>query len=387
MKVIHLLNRFGRNGISAGLINLVRDGFYDGIDLHILALAKGDADQTTLNILRGLLGPERVTYLKPDSKPILPDDFVMLTSALGKKFKSDAPDLVICSNTMSLLLARSVALLSPLPIVSFMHATTCQGKYMRAALRLTSFKDSAVLGDASITLKEIVPQIFLVRLPAYVVPLVIPELGTARRASDVYSFNLGSLGRLHAEKNYAELVHAMDLLAKQGRNFHLTIAGEGPQRKELEQLIGQFGLQDSVSLPGYQDKQALLKTTHIYIQPSLAEGLCLSFIEAMGAGNIVVGTNVGGMREYGEDNYNMYKAKGFDRHALAEAIGQAMDEYALMAPLLSSNAIETASQHFGKEIVEQQWQLARQALTNIAERHARKPALQQKSAPRPDKSI
>lgn len=87
---------------------------------------------------------------------------------------------------------------------------------MRTALRLTSFRDDVVLGDASITLQEAVPLLFLTRPPKHVVPLVIPELCRPREKRDVRSFNILSLGRLHPEKNYTELIYAAALLKREG---------------------------------------------------------------------------------------------------------------------------------------------------------------------------
>jgi glycosyltransferase involved in cell wall biosynthesis len=76
------------------------------------------------------------------------------------------------------------------------------------------------------------------------------------------------------------------------------VAGDGPQRSELERLAGQLGLSDRVIFLGFrQDVDRLLAACDIFVLPSLFEGLPLSILEAMAAGKAVVATQAGGNGE------------------------------------------------------------------------------------------
>jgi glycosyltransferase involved in cell wall biosynthesis len=59
-----------------------------------------------------------------------------------------------------------------------------------------------------------------------------------------------SVGRLIEKKGYADLIRACGLLRDRGREFRCRIVGEGPLETDLQALIAQLGLQDSVQLMG-----------------------------------------------------------------------------------------------------------------------------------------
>ncbi|HYC84123.1 MAG TPA: glycosyltransferase, partial [Chryseosolibacter sp.] len=59
-----------------------------------------------------------------------------------------------------------------------------------------------------------------------------------------------AVGRLLRGKGYEELVRAFALFVRQHRQATLTIAGEGPYKTELENLIGELSLQGRVDMRG-----------------------------------------------------------------------------------------------------------------------------------------
>ena len=64
-------------------------------------------------------------------------------------------------------------------------------------------------------------------------------------------FRLLALGRLVPKKGYDLLLAACRRLDQEGFAFHLTLAGDGPERHKLQQLIAQYRLQAKVTLTGF----------------------------------------------------------------------------------------------------------------------------------------
>jgi GalNAc-alpha-(1->4)-GalNAc-alpha-(1->3)-diNAcBac-PP-undecaprenol alpha-1,4-N-acetyl-D-galactosaminyltransferase len=59
-----------------------------------------------------------------------------------------------------------------------------------------------------------------------------------------------SMGRLTSQKRFELLLEAFAHLGDEARDWHLVIAGEGPLRGALEELVERLGLHGRVSMPG-----------------------------------------------------------------------------------------------------------------------------------------
>jgi glycosyltransferase involved in cell wall biosynthesis len=121
--------------------------------------------------------------------------------------------------------------------------------------------------------------------------------GTKKHIAKKSSGQLLYVGRLNAQKRVSILVNMMNMLSK---NIHLTIAGNGEDRKELETLIEKLELGDRVHLVGQIDSNELI---HYYanadavVIASENEGMPLALLEAMAAGLPIIGADVPGIRE------------------------------------------------------------------------------------------
>lgn len=91
-----------------------------------------------------------------------------------------------------------------------------------------------------------------------------------------------SVGRLNYQKNYLALIRIWASICAKYPNWLLRIVGEGPQRKELENLIRCLNLEDRVELIGFSNKvDYYMRSAKIFAMTSLFEGLALVSIEAM----------------------------------------------------------------------------------------------------------
>ncbi|HEV7122383.1 MAG TPA: TIGR03088 family PEP-CTERM/XrtA system glycosyltransferase [Rhodanobacter sp.] len=167
---------------------------------------------------------------------------------------------------------------------------------------------------------------------------------------------IGNIARLDKVKDQVGLVAAFKLLRENaGRaDCRLVIAGEGPQRDELERQIVQLGLMQTVRLLGNRDDVAeLLAECDVFVLSSIAEGMPVTLLEAMAAKLPVVATDVGGVAAVVEAGISGTLVPAGDPPALASALSTyAEDEtlrrrhgdagYARVATQFSLKAMVTA---------------------------------------------
>lgn len=111
------------------------------------------------------------------------------------------------------------------------------------------------------------------------------------------------LGRLSAAKGIPDLLEAVALLARRGRQVHLLLAGDGDQSAYRAQAV-RLGIADQVSLPGWlgpTEKRSALSRASLFCLPSHAEGVPMALLEAMAVGCPVVATRVGGIPDVVRD--------------------------------------------------------------------------------------
>jgi colanic acid/amylovoran biosynthesis glycosyltransferase len=109
-----------------------------------------------------------------------------------------------------------------------------------------------------------------------------------------------SVGRLHPVKNHLFLVQACYVLRESGIDFHCVIAGEGPERRKLEWLIGELRLWEFVTLAGHLSRaevDAMYEQADLVVLTSRSEGIPLVLMEAMAHEKIVLAPAITGIPE------------------------------------------------------------------------------------------
>jgi len=106
------------------------------------------------------------------------------------------------------------------------------------------------------------------------------------------------LGKLAAKKNWDFMIRVAGQMAQQEPALHWLLAGEGPERRRLEQLARDLGVADRVHLLGFRsDAISLLKSCDLLFFPSMREGAAVTVREAMALGVPVVAANTPGVCE------------------------------------------------------------------------------------------
>jgi glycosyltransferase involved in cell wall biosynthesis len=113
-----------------------------------------------------------------------------------------------------------------------------------------------------------------------------------------------AVGRLSREKGHADLLEAVSILCRSGDHpdFRVVIAGEGPERANLEAQRSALGLGSIVLLAGHQaDVRPFYALADIMALPSHSEGSPNVLLEALSAGLPVAATDAGGILEIAVD--------------------------------------------------------------------------------------
>ena len=134
-----------------------------------------------------------------------------------------------------------------------------------------------------------------------------------------------SVGRFNEQKDYPNLFRAIKILKDNNviENVKFYIAGEGHLRSQLEQLIVDLGISDSVVLLGRRsDIPSLLNKADYFVLPSRHEGLPTVVIEAMACETFVVATDCGGSAEILGETGVLVPIENSE--ALAKGLEQAM---------------------------------------------------------------
>lgn len=200
----------------------------------------------------------------------------------------------------------------------------------------------------------IVPSAFLANLfqlhgmRAHIVPNVVdlarfrpPAAGAQRGASILVARHLEAL------YDNASALRALALLRRSVPNACLTICGEGPERARLEQLAATLQLQDVVNFTGktsHEQMAALYRQADLLLNPSLADNMPNSVLEAWASGVPVVSTRVGGIPyliHEGEDG--LLVAPG-DVASMAQAMQALLTDQAL-AGRLAGRGLAQAQRH------------------------------------------
>jgi glycosyltransferase involved in cell wall biosynthesis len=159
-----------------------------------------------------------------------------------------------------------------------------------------------------------------------------------------------AVGRLSKEKAHDVLVAAFARapLARLS-NVHLVVAGDGPERTRLRDLVARLGL-ERVQFIGHQpDVWPYYQAADVVALPSDSEGSPIALLEAMAAGKPVVATRVGGVPEIVEHGRNGLLVPPRNPDALAAALAGVLDE-PLRAAALGGRARVTVAERFTVEV-------------------------------------
>ncbi len=110
---------------------------------------------------------------------------------------------------------------------------------------------------------------------------------------------IGTVGRMQPVKDQVLLAKAFVLALQKAPTYkdrvRLVLVGDGPLRAQAQRILDDAGLSALAWLPGERsDIPDVLRGLHLFVLPSLAEGISNTILEAMACGLPVLATAVGG---------------------------------------------------------------------------------------------
>jgi len=163
----------------------------------------------------------------------------------------------------------------------------------------------------------------------------------------------GAAGRLAKNKGQTHLIRAFSGIRKQIPNARLLIAGDGELKETLKMESAALGCDKYVHFAGrISDMPVFYSAIDLFVQPSIgSEGLPRVILEAMAAGVVVIGTDVGGIPEILNDGQFGCLVPGGDENRLADAMIKLAQEDRNQLQILIEKAQKRIKDNFTPAVV------------------------------------
>lgn len=125
------------------------------------------------------------------------------------------------------------------------------------------------------------------------------------------------------------LLRAIYFLERDDREVQLTVAGDGVQKKELEEQAEQCGIRSSVRFLGTVSRERIKRSidrSHAVVSTSSYETFGVNLLEGLASGRPVIATDSGGPRDFINDQ-NGILVQDHTPRAVASAIRRMMKRY------------------------------------------------------------
>ncbi len=156
-----------------------------------------------------------------------------------------------------------------------------------------------------------------------------------------------TVARLVTAKGQKYAIRALAELIPSIPNLLLVLVGDGPEHGALSRLADVLKVSGHLSFLGSRtDVSDLLAAADAYLQPSIKEGFCIAFLEAMSSGLPCIGTCTGAIPEMVTDSVNGLLIPPADSHAIVGAVSRVALNAAFRAGI-AHHAAETARRDFG----------------------------------------
>lgn len=167
------------------------------------------------------------------------------------------------------------------------------------------------------------------------------------------------VGNLKPVKGLNYLIEAISVVKNKFSDVELIIAGDGPEKKNLQELSKNLNLQNSIKFLGRIENEKVaeyMSVADLFVLPSLSEGFPMVLLEAMAVGLPIVATEIRGVPEIVKNGESGFLAEPKNSHNLAQKIIFMLENKELMQKI---------SEHNKKTAKEYSWQNVAQNLNAI----------------------
>jgi len=167
----------------------------------------------------------------------------------------------------------------------------------------------------------------------YVIPTIIDPHIIKSEVSDIEkrmssTNKLVHVGRFARMKRHDRLLEIAQNLKGRGINFQLDLIGDGPLKNEIDNMSKEMGLDDIVTVHGYQwSSFRWIAAADVFLLTSDYEGMPMVLIEALMVGTPVVSTDVDfGPREIIENGVNGFFTPKDDIESFTDCVVTVLQE-------------------------------------------------------------
>jgi len=151
-------------------------------------------------------------------------------------------------------------------------------------------------------------------------------------------------------------IRAVDALSSDFPRVKLSIAGEGPQRDQLQSMVRKLGLEGVVNFTGKLTPEQIASMYHeadIMLNPTTVDNMPNSVLESLAAGIPVITTNVGGIPYIVEDGVTALMVEVGDAEGMAAQVRRLLNDPSLFASLAENGKNQVLAYTWSK--IKQQW--------------------------------
>jgi len=282
----------------------------------------------------------------PDPRPIL---------QLARLIREWRPHIVHSYMVHANLLARLVRLMVPVPIL------VCSARNVKERNRLRE-----LLYRLTDPLCDLTTQVCQARHKIRYIPNGVdtahfkPDSETRvalRRGLGLENlFVWLAVGRFDPPKDHLNLVRAFARVVAEEPNTALLIAGDGPLRPSVEELVRELRLEGSVRFLGIRrDMPQLMNAADAYVMSSAWEGMANVLLEASATGLPIVATDVGGNGEIVLDGETGFLVPPKDPGKLAQAMLRLMSLPQEERKSMGEKARRYVEDNFALEQIVEHW--------------------------------
>ena len=277
IKIIHITSSLKVGGAEAVLCDIIRKLGDAEFDHHVIYFHGGPNVESVNN-----LGAK--TY-KVSGLMFLYDPFFVIR--LFFLIKRLGPDVIHSLLWSANILTRCIAWILKIPNVSVYHLDICRDSIFRKII------DGVTRGlaDSVIAVSDVVANslndkrtkvikngIDFDNIYSKVENNIISRESLGLLADD---FVIGSVGRMHRQKNFPLLLKSFSLVNIAVKNVKLVIVGCGQQEYFLRDLVDKLGIKNKVVFVVGKKAYSYYPIFNCFVQSSYNEGLSIALLEAM----------------------------------------------------------------------------------------------------------
>ena len=158
------------------------------------------------------------------------------------------------------------------------------------------------------------------------------------------SLKVGHVGALDEGKGWRLTAKAVEQRVKHGARLHLTVAGEGPDAGQAETWCSERRSFATFLGRVPEAGRSLIPELDILCQPSEAEGLSMTLLEALAAGVVIIATPVGGTPSIVCDGVNGFLVER-DPSQISDALDRLDNEREILSKM-SAAGVQRYREHF-----------------------------------------